>query len=148
MRQLRNRYFLVSDVLLLALAAYLSFVLRLEKLELGAHRPGFFLFTGVVLVVVPLVFYRAGVYSRYWRYASVAELLLLVGAATVAVVLAGVLSLMAVQFLPSAAAPSATAPLHPYDLLGKIRSSCCWRSPRPRGCGLRCALRRTRLPVG
>jgi len=100
MKQLRNRYFLISDVLLLALAAYLSFVLRLEKLELTAHRPGFFLFTGVVLVVAPLVFHRAGVYSRYWRYASVEEMLLLVGAVTAAVVLAGAVSLIAVQFLP------------------------------------------------
>ncbi|PKO20212.1 MAG: polysaccharide biosynthesis protein, partial [Chloroflexi bacterium HGW-Chloroflexi-1] len=95
MTRLRNRYFLVSDVILLTLAAYLSFVLRLEKLELGAHRPGFFLFTGVVLVIAPLVFRRAGVYARYWRYASVEEMLLLVGAVTAAAVLAGAVSLVA-----------------------------------------------------
>ena len=111
MKQLRNRYFFVSDILLLTLAAYLSFVLRLEKLELGAHRPGFFLFTGVVLVVAPLVFRRAGVYSRYWRYASIEEMLLLVGAVTAAAVLAGAISLAAVQFLPGASPPQRHPPL-------------------------------------
>ena len=147
MRQLRNRHFLVSDVLLLTLAAYLSFVLRLEKLELGAHQSGFFLFTGVVLVVAPLVFRRAGVYSRYWRYASVEEMLLLVGAVTAAAVLTGAISLVAVQFLPS---PQGHPPLPrsiPMIFLGKIRSSCCWRSLRPRDRVSSCAYWRVRAPA-
>ena len=34
---LRNRYLLVSDFCLLAVAGYVSYVLRLEKFDLGAH---------------------------------------------------------------------------------------------------------------
>ena len=99
-RPLRNRYLLVSDFCLLAVAAYLSYVLRLETLDLGVHWPGFLLFTALALVITPLVFRRAGVYARYWRYASVEELLLLAGAVTTAVLLVGAISLATVQFLP------------------------------------------------
>ena len=99
-RPLRNRYLLVSDFCLLVVAAYASYVLRLETLDLGAHWPGFLLFTALALVITPLVFRRAGVYSRYWRYASVEELLLLAGAVTIAVLLVGAISLAVVQFLP------------------------------------------------
>ena len=67
-------------------------MLRLEKLDLGEHWPGFLIFTGLALVIMPLVFRGAGVYSRYWRYASVEELLLLAGAVTIAVVLVGAVS--------------------------------------------------------
>ncbi|PKO20813.1 MAG: hypothetical protein CVU38_18075 [Chloroflexi bacterium HGW-Chloroflexi-1] len=77
---LRNRYLLVSDLFLLVVAAYVSYVLRLEKFDLSVHWPGFLLFTALALVITPLVFRRAGVYSRYWRYASVEEMLLLIGA--------------------------------------------------------------------
>ena len=97
---LRNRYLLLSDFCLLVVAAYVSYVLRLEKFDLGAHWPGFLLFTALALVITPLVFRRAGVYARYWRYASVEELLLLAGAVTIAVVLVGAVSLVAVRFLP------------------------------------------------
>ena len=99
-RPLRNRYLFASDLVLLAAAAYFSYVLRLETFDLGVHWPGCLLFIGLTLAIMPLVFHRAGVYSRYWRYASVEELLLLAGAVTTAVVLVGAISLAAVQFLP------------------------------------------------
>jgi FlaA1/EpsC-like NDP-sugar epimerase len=96
----RNRYFFITDQMLLALAAYLSYVLRLETFDLGARWPGFFLFVGLALLITPLVFWYAGVYTRYWRYASAEELLLLSGATTTASVLIGAASLTVVQFLP------------------------------------------------
>ncbi len=108
---LRNRYLLVSDLFLLVVAAYVSYVLRLEKFDLSVHWPGFLLFTALALVITPLVFRRAGVYSRYWRYASVEEMLLLIGAVTAAAVLAGAISLAAVQFLPGASPPQRHPPL-------------------------------------
>lgn len=77
---LRNRYLFAGDLVLLTAAAYVTYVLRLEKFDLGAHWPGCLLFTALALVITPLVFRRAGVYARYWRYASVAKLLLLAGA--------------------------------------------------------------------
>ena len=60
----------------------------------------FLLLVGLACVIVPVVFRRAGVYSRYWRYASVDEMLLLAGSVTVAVLLTGAISLAAVQLLP------------------------------------------------
>ena len=82
-RPLRNRYLFASDLVLLTAAAYFSYVLRLEAFALGVHWPGFLLFTGLALVIIPLVFLRTGVYNRYWRYASVEELLLLAGSVTI-----------------------------------------------------------------
>lgn len=94
LKRLRNRHFFTSDILLLAFAAYLSFVLRLEDRDLGEYRGGFLLFTGLALVVLPLVFRLRGVYSRYWRYASVEELSLLSTSAAVGVALTATLSVV------------------------------------------------------
>ncbi len=101
MRRLRNRYFLATDVLLLPLAGYLSYVLRLEGFDWATYGVGFLLLVGLACAIVPIVFRWAGVYSRYWRYASVDEMLLLAGSVTVAVLLTGAISLAAVQLLPT-----------------------------------------------
>ena len=110
-RPLRNRYLFASDIVLLAVAAYLSYVLRLETFDLGVHRPGFPIFTGLALVIIPLVFRRTGVYTRYWRYASVEELVLLAGSVTIGVLLTGGISLVAVRLLPAAWAVPRSIPL-------------------------------------
>ncbi len=91
---LRNRHLFFLDILLLPLAAYLAFVLRLERFDLTTYWPAFFIFTITAIVIVPLVFRLTGVYSRYWRFASIEELLLLAGAVTVASLLAGGVSLL------------------------------------------------------
>ncbi len=96
----RNRYFFASDIILLVLAAYLSYVLRLETFDLTGYWTGFVFFAGLVSLIISLVFRWAGVYARYWRYASVEELLLLIGSVTVAVVLAGGIGLGTVCLLP------------------------------------------------
>lgn len=104
--RLRNRYFGLSDILGLALAAYLSYVLRLERFDLGEYWPGFFFFTALAVLIVPLVFWRAGVYARYWRYASIEEMLLLTGTVTGSAILVGVLSQVGdILFLPSFGVP-------------------------------------------
>lgn len=97
---MRNRYLFFLDVVLLPVALYLSYVLRLEHFALGAHWLGLLFFAVVSLILVPLVFQRAGIYSRYWRYASVEEVLLLAGAVTAGVVLAGGVSLLAAGLAP------------------------------------------------
>jgi FlaA1/EpsC-like NDP-sugar epimerase len=73
----RNRHFFAVDFVLLAVSAYLSFVLRLGGADLTGYWEGLVLFSATSLVVVPVVFRFAGVYSRYWRFASVEEVLLL-----------------------------------------------------------------------
>lgn len=110
-RSFRNRYLLASDLLLLALAVYISYVLRLESFNPTGHEPGLLLFTGLALLVTPLVFYRAGIYARYWRYASVEELLLLVGAVTISVVVIGALSLTVARFWPGGLSLPRSIPL-------------------------------------
>ncbi len=87
-KQIRNRHLFISDMLLLPLATYLSFVLRLEHFDLGHYWISFLLFTLAIILIVPLVFLWIGIYTRYWRYASVEESLLLSGALGIATVLA------------------------------------------------------------
>ena len=102
MRPLRNRHHFVTDLLLLLLAAYLSYTLRLEALVWTPYLPGFILFTSLALVITPVTFRWTGVYSRYWRYASVDELLLLAGSLTIAVVLTAALSSAITLWVPGA----------------------------------------------
>lgn len=97
---MRNRSFLLLDVLLLPLAVYASFVLRLEELNLFTqYAPGIFVMTLAAIVIIPGVFWRSGIYSRYWRYASVEEMLLLLGAVTLAVFTVGVVSYLVLKIL-------------------------------------------------
>ncbi|MCC7451599.1 MAG: polysaccharide biosynthesis protein [Anaerolineae bacterium] len=100
-KRLRNRHFFFIDVILLALAAYLSFVLRLEGFDLadGIWVPTCIVFAIVSVVLTPIVFRRVGVYARYWRYASIEELLLLVGGVTVADVVVSAVSYLLTYML-------------------------------------------------
>src|SRR5207253_2605718 len=91
-QHLRNRYFAVGDVLLLILATYVSYVLRLERPDIDRFWPGFFLYSGVAVVVALVVYWRAGIYSRYWHYASIEEMFLLAVATGLAGLLTGVLA--------------------------------------------------------
>lgn len=89
MDQLRNRHFLLLDMVLLPVAVYLSYVLRLERFGPSSRWwPGMMGLAICVMIVTPIVFRRAGVYSRFWRYASVNEVMLLTGAFTVATLIA------------------------------------------------------------
>ena len=95
----KNRYLFFLDVLLLPLAAYAAFVLRLETFELGRFGPSFFLFTIIVLITFPLLFRSVGLYARYWRYASVEELILLIGMVTLASLIAGAVTITLIFFI-------------------------------------------------
>jgi len=71
---MRNRHFLAIDIALLPLAALLSFSIRFEGLDWGPT--GLQLAAWYLALAVPLkilVFVRAGLYRRLWRYASVHE---------------------------------------------------------------------------
>ncbi len=97
---MRNRSFLLLDALLLPLAVYASFVLRLEELNLfPQYAPGIIVMTLAAIVIIPGVFWQSGIYSRYWRYASVEEMLLLLGAVTLAVFAVGVVSYVTLKIL-------------------------------------------------
>ncbi len=75
--KLRNRHFLIFDLLLLALLPTASLALRLDDdffTTAELYRNGVIVYTGLSLVLKAIVFYKAGLYGRYWRYASVDEL--------------------------------------------------------------------------
>lgn len=98
--RIRNRHFFLLDVTLLWLAAYVSFVLRLERWHLGAFWPAFILFGCTAVFATTFAFYRLGVYARYWRYASVDELVLLTVSVGIATTAASLFSFVVLHLLP------------------------------------------------
>jgi FlaA1/EpsC-like NDP-sugar epimerase len=104
-RAIRNRHLFSTDLLLLPVAVYISFVIRLERFDLGSFWLGYLVFTISAILITPLVFHRAGVYTRFWRYASVDELILLGSAVVISVLLAETVSLGVSWLLPSVAIP-------------------------------------------
>jgi len=76
--QLRNRFLLIGDLVLITSSVLASFALRLD---LGpvfvAYMPHALVMIVVALVVKPVVFYVFGLYRRYWVYASTRELWLI-----------------------------------------------------------------------
>lgn len=99
-KHLRNRYFAFGDLIMLVGAAYVSYVLRLERLDLETFWAGFFVFTVMAVAITMLIFWRVRIYSRYWLYASIEEVLLLIGSATVASLIVGGLSVAVSYLLP------------------------------------------------
>ena len=83
---MRNRYLLLCDIPVVAIAVYVAFALRFDWF-FPLHRPEFVPFLIAALVIKPVVFVLLGMYSRVWRYASVQDLLavlLAVSAASIA----------------------------------------------------------------
>jgi FlaA1/EpsC-like NDP-sugar epimerase len=74
---LRNRHFFLIDLVLLPLAAVLAFALRLDAANFAYFRLTVVVFIAVAVPVKLLVFFGFGIYSRFWRYASIDELLLI-----------------------------------------------------------------------
>jgi FlaA1/EpsC-like NDP-sugar epimerase len=100
-QQVRNRYFFFLDMVLLAVAVYLSYVLRLESLNLALAGGGLLFFTALAILVIPAIFYAFGIYARYWLYASVEEMLLLGSAVAMGAAIIGAISLIVLSLVPS-----------------------------------------------
>ena len=75
MTRIRNRFFVVSDILLLPLAALLAFLIRFEganwDIASGAALNGFILYG---LPVKLAILFGLGMYRRLWQYASISDL--------------------------------------------------------------------------
>ncbi|MGQ9766043.1 MAG: polysaccharide biosynthesis protein [Anaerolineae bacterium] len=80
---LRNRHLALFDLFLLPMAGLLAFVLRLDSGQLQTHVNGLLLYMSFAPLIKMPLFSLLGIYSRYWRYASVDELMLLAGAAII-----------------------------------------------------------------
>jgi len=95
---LRNRGFFLIDLALLPAAAVLSFVLRLDVAGVRRFLPAMLLLIVVAVPIKLVVFRLLGLYRRFWRYASMDELLLIV-------IASGVGSLVAATVLFGLALP-------------------------------------------
>lgn len=73
--KLRNRHFLIIDAVILLIMPTLALMLRTDSVVLQPEMiPGLIGYTLVGLAVSLVVFWKLGLYSRYWKYASVEEL--------------------------------------------------------------------------
>lgn len=86
----RNRYIFVVDLILILFSVLLSFMLRLEARQTFEDY-GFtmLVMAGVSLLIKPLVYHRFGLYSRFWVYASVREMVTITIAVTTASLIVG-----------------------------------------------------------
>jgi FlaA1/EpsC-like NDP-sugar epimerase len=82
---IRNRYVLIGDLLLIIIAVLGGYVLRLE---LGAafifYFPSALWMMGTALLIKPMVYYLFGLYRRLWIYASIQEMKVIALAVTAA----------------------------------------------------------------
>ncbi|HAL16039.1 MAG TPA: polysaccharide biosynthesis protein [Anaerolineaceae bacterium] len=82
---IRNRYILIGDLVLIPIAVLGTFVLRFELGTLYfQYLPFSYWMIGAALVVKPIVYYFFGLYRRLWAYASIQELKLITVAVTTA----------------------------------------------------------------
>lgn len=70
----RNRYILLADLPLIAIAAFGAFALRFDLLFVN-YRPEFPIYLLAALVLKPLVYFPFAMYSRYWRYGTAQDLI-------------------------------------------------------------------------
>ncbi len=90
MFHLRNRWFLLTDVLLGIVTPGVALMLRVDMDAFSPHyRVGLALYIALSLAVKLPVFYAFGLYRRFWRYASIDEMLAIVMAVGVSVGIAG-----------------------------------------------------------
>lgn len=86
---MRNRYILLADACLIPFIAYAAFALRFDW-RFYTARPEFLSYAFAALLIKPIVFHLFGLYRRYWRYASVQDLMALFLAATASLVAMGI----------------------------------------------------------
>ena len=96
----RNRYVLLTDILLIIVAVMGSYILRLELLEdfLRYYWQGALWWIAVALVIKPIVYYFFGLYRRLWIYASISELKLIAAAVTTSSLLVAAIVLTLYSF--------------------------------------------------
>jgi FlaA1/EpsC-like NDP-sugar epimerase len=79
--QIRNRFLLLADLVLIVTAVLASFALRLDiGPAFTALLPSAMVMVVLALAIKPVVYYAFGLYRRYWLYASVREMRLIVAA--------------------------------------------------------------------
>lgn len=95
---MKNRYVLLADLPLIALAAWAAFTARFDW-AFYENRPEFVLYLVGALAVKPVVFLLFGLYRRYWRYASISDLAVVFGAVSVSSIVMSLLVAVALAFV-------------------------------------------------
>ena len=101
LQHVRNRHLLLSDFLLLPIAAVLAFALRLDSTQLQSYLRTMLVYAVFAPLIMIPIFAALGLYSRFWRYASADELLLLAGAAMLGALTQGALFFVIQALFPS-----------------------------------------------
>ncbi|MEO0015065.1 MAG: hypothetical protein RLZZ535_3454 [Cyanobacteriota bacterium] len=84
---LNNRHFFLLDGLVFCLTPVMAMVLRLDHLDLlQEYYQGLFVATIIFSIVKSITFIIGGFYKRYWKYASIDELIEIAALTTTAVV--------------------------------------------------------------
>jgi FlaA1/EpsC-like NDP-sugar epimerase len=73
---MRNRYVLLADLLMFVVAVCGAFGFRFDWYFFST-RPEFLPYLAAALILKPLAFYSFGMYRRFWRYASIDDMLAL-----------------------------------------------------------------------
>jgi FlaA1/EpsC-like NDP-sugar epimerase len=99
-RTIRNRFILVADIVAILLSVLGAFVLRLDWFFTRSpeYIGSFQLSLIAALVIKPPVFFFFGLYQRYWKYAGVRDLLLVILAESAASALLALVVSVALQF--------------------------------------------------
>ncbi|MBN2394282.1 MAG: polysaccharide biosynthesis protein [Anaerolineae bacterium] len=99
--QVRNRYLLLVDMLTIPLAAYFAFVLRLDlrSLDIGGYSHTALVFATVAFCVKIVVLLKLDGYSRYWPFASMPELDLMVKAVVAGEIITTSIALVVLHIL-------------------------------------------------
>lgn len=87
MLALRNRHFFVIDLILLPVTAVLAFAIRLDARGMEKYLSAMALFIALAVPIKLIIFSWLGLYRRFWRFASVDELLLIAMAVGMSLVL-------------------------------------------------------------
>ncbi|MGD8603340.1 MAG: polysaccharide biosynthesis protein, partial [Anaerolineales bacterium] len=76
--QIRNRYLLLIDLILIVTGVLASFALRLDLgPAFSYYLPSALKMIAVAVIIKPIVYFLFGLYRRYWVYASIRELRLI-----------------------------------------------------------------------
>ena len=90
----RNRHLFIADLIFIIIATFLSYVLRFETVnQEPVHLYSLFIFLAFSLTTIPLVFHFTGLYTRYWRYASLSDLIAVCTSLLLANILASIFTI-------------------------------------------------------
>ena len=97
--QLRNRWFFILDLILIPFSAYLAFVLRLDAFDLGQYTVTALVFMSTALIFKTLLFMILNGYSRYWPFAGLPEVMVILQSVALGEVLATSAALLVLSLL-------------------------------------------------